>query len=82
MTNEEKQEILEYRMKQRRKHKRCKYCKYRENIKKITYLLDDSVDWVFKCLWKENLMNTKWNLGYQGCFCKYYEPKELTIDEI
>ena len=82
MTNEEKQKILEYRMRQRRKHKRCKYCKYRKNKRKITYLLEKGVDWIFYCPWKEKLLSTEWNFGYQGCFCKFYEPKELTIDEI
>lgn len=82
MTNEEKQKILEYRMKQRRKHKRCKYCKYRKNKKKITYLLEEGVDWIFYCPWKEKFLSTELNLGYQGCFCRFYEPKELTIDEI
>lgn len=82
MTNKEKQKILEYRMKERRKKKRCQYCKYRKDIREITYFLDNSVDWIFECPWKENLMTTQWDLGYQGCFCKYYKPKELTIDEI
>lgn len=83
LTLEEKQKILKYRMAERRVHKRCKYCKYREDIRTITYALDDSVDYVFKCPWKEKVMTTQWNLlGYQGCFCRFYEPKELTIDEI
>ena len=85
MTNEEKQEILEYRMKQRRKHKRCKYCKYKKNISKITYILEDTVDWIFYCPWKDYSLSTadfaNW-FGFQGCFCRFYEPKELTIDEI
>lgn len=82
LTEKEKQQILKYRMKERYKYKRCKYCKYRENKRKITYLLDRRIDWIFYCPWKERLLSTKWNLGYQGCFCKFYEPKELTIDEI
>ena len=49
MINEEKQKILEYRMKQRHKHKRCRYCKYRENKRKITYALDSGIDWIFYC---------------------------------
>lgn len=49
MTNEEKYEILKYRMRKRYKHKRCRYCKYRKNLKQITYLLENSVDWIFYC---------------------------------
>lgn len=82
ISNEEKQKIIAHRMKERSKHKRCKYCKYRQNKRKITYLLEESVDWIFYCPWKEKLLSTEWSLGYQGCFCKFYEPKELTIDEI
>ena len=81
LSQEEKQKILKHRMKIRSKKKRCRTCKYKENIREIHYVLEDTIDYIFYCPWKDRCFNTGFDLC-QGCFCKYYEPKELAIDEI
>ena len=65
--------IIEYR----NKHPRCRYCKY-------SYLLDAPRHlnvWIYKCALKDKVIYC-YDYQFCGCFCKYFELEELTIDEI
>jgi len=75
MINEEKQKILEYRM----KHHRCRYCNYHRYIGKNFW-----GDGLHECIISKKtfFLSKSFVYNLKGCFCKFYEPKELTIDEI
>ena len=63
--------IVEYR----KKHPRCRYCKYRKHIPIPGYLTLSS--YYLKCSLKDKYLNDDslfWDL--KGCFCKWFEPEE------
>ena len=82
MTNREKQKIVKYR----NKHPRCRYCKFLKKEKSHEYIYDgvafgDYYDIIrHKCEAKNEYIML--NNHFKGCFCKIFESKELTIDEI
>ena len=68
--------ILEYR----KRHPRCRYCKYNE-IVDLSRLPIDSIDVYEKCALKDKYLydacsNIKRNYkNYKGIFCKWFEVK-------
>ena len=65
--------IIEYR----NNHPRCRYCKYSYLLNAPKYLNI----WIHKCDLKDEIIKF-FDWKYCGWSCDYFEPKELTIDEI
>lgn len=57
----------------RRKHRRCRFCKYREHHYKSTVLWSYSWD---ICLIKDKQLSNLNSSNWKGIFCPYYEPRE------
>ena len=63
--------VVEYR----KKHPRCRYCKYKKCIPTPGYITLSSH--YFKCFLKDKYLDNGslfWDL--KGCFCKWFEPEE------
>ena len=59
-------------MNYRQRHKRCRYCKYREYITKA-FLCSVSCN---KCVLKDKYININiWPL--RGCMCQWYRAKDV-----
>lgn len=68
--------IIEYR----KKHPRCRYCKYSKCVT-VPVLLWDSHNY-YKCVLKDKIIKYDFYDSIAGMFCKYYECGDIKIDEV
>lgn len=86
MDKQDIQELIEHENQIRIKYKRCKTCRFLQFRRKISYLLTDEIDYVYRCLYTNKIFNTSniefWFTGWgkKGRFCKNYKPKLVTED--